>query len=54
MKMYSERDVSYIIQDFLAQHFHFGAVELHIDSLELLEEICEPYGIEVESIVEND
>lgn len=52
MKMYSERDVMYIIQDFLARHFNFAFVELNTDSLELLEEICEPYGIEVENIVE--
>lgn len=52
MKMYSERDIKYIMQDYLAQHFNFGYVELNTDSLELLEEICEPYGIEVENIVE--
>ena len=54
MKMYSERDVMYIVQDFLAQHFNFAAVELNTDSLKLLEEICEfgHYGIEVENIVE--
>lgn len=52
--MYSERDISYIIQDFLSEHFNFAHVELNTDSLELLEEICESYGIEVENIVENN
>lgn len=54
MKMYSERDISYIIQDFLSQHFNFGFVELSADSLEILSKICEPYGIEVKNIIEND
>ena len=54
MKIYSERDVMYIIQDFLAQHFNFAFVELNIDSLKLLEEICESYGIEMENIRKNN
>jgi hypothetical protein len=52
--MYSERDIGYIIQDFLSEHFNFANVELNTDSLESLEEICESYGIEVENIVENN
>lgn len=54
MRMYSEKDIRYIMQDFLAQHFNFDYVELNTDSLELLGEICESYGIEVENIVENN
>ena len=54
MKMYSERDIKYIMQDFLSEHFNFAYVELNAESLELLREICESYGIEVENIVEND
>ena len=54
MKMYSARDVMYIVQDFLAQHFNFAFVELNIDSLKLLEEICESYGIEMENIQKNN
>ena len=54
MKMYSERDIIYILQDFLSQHFNFAFVELNIDSLKLLEEICESYGIEVENIQRNN
>lgn len=54
MKMYSVKDVKYIVQDFLAQHFNFAFVDLNTDSLELIEEICESYGIEVENIVENN
>lgn len=56
MKMYDARDVMYIVQDFLAQHFNFAAVELNIDSLKLLEEICESelYGIEIENIQKNN
>ncbi len=54
MKLYSLSDVRYIVQDYLAQHFNFDRVDLKIDSLEILEEICEPYGIEEENIVENN
>ena len=50
MKMYSGRDVMYIVQKFLAQHFNFAYVELNEDSIEKLEEICESYGIELENI----
>ena len=54
--MYDARDVMYIVQDFLAQHFNFAAVELNIDSLKLVEEICESelYGIEIENIQKNN
>lgn len=52
MKMYSGNDVRHIVELFLAQHFNFSNVDLHVDSVRELEEICEPYGIEVENIVE--
>lgn len=54
MKMYSEKEVQYIVEMFLAQHFGFADVGLHEDSVRNLEEICECYGIEVENIVENN
>lgn len=54
MKMYSEEDVRYIIELFLADHFNFAFVDLNETSIERLKEICEPYGIEVENIVKNN
>lgn len=54
MKMYSGEDVRYIVELFLAQHFNFDSVDLNEDSVEKLQEICEFYGIEVESIVVNN
>ena len=54
MKMYSEIDVENIVEEFLARHFNFVYVELNTDSLKMLGEICESYGIEVENIVENN
>lgn len=53
MKMYSKKDVQHIVELFLAQHFNFAFVDLNEGSIEKLEEICEPYGIEVDNIVEN-
>lgn len=52
MWMYSKQDIKNIVEDFLAEHFNFGAVYLNEESAEELEEICHNYGIEVESIVE--
>lgn len=54
MKMYSERAVRLIVQDFLAEHFGFDCVYLNYESIEKLERICENYGIEVEHIASND
>ncbi len=54
MKLYSGRDVCYIVELFLAKHFNFLDVSLREDSVRELEEICEPYGIEVTNIVENN
>ena len=53
MKLYSSNDVQYIVELFLAKHFNFSDVSLRQDSIRELEEICEPYGIEVPNIVEN-
>ena len=53
MKMYSGNDVQHIIELFLAQHLNFAFVDLNQDSIRELEEICEPYGIEVENIQSN-
>lgn len=52
MKMYSGRDVMYIVQEFLADHFHLDSVSLKADSIIKLKEILDYYGIEVENIVE--
>lgn len=54
MKMYSGNDVQHIIELFLAQHFNFAFIDLNEDSIRTLEEICEPYGIEVENIQKNN
>lgn len=54
MKLYSKNDVQYIVELFLAKHFNFSDVSLRQDSIRELEEICEPYGIEVENVVENN
>jgi hypothetical protein len=54
MKMYSGKDVRYIVELFLAQHFNFAFVDLNEDSVKWLEKICEAYGIEVENIFENN
>lgn len=54
MKMYSGNDVRNIIELFLAQHFNFAFVDLNEDSIEKLQEICEPFATEVENIVENN
>ena len=54
MKMYSQSDVKCIVEEFLAVHLNFGSVDLNYDSVRELEEICEPYGIEVENIIENN
>ncbi len=54
MKLYSGRDVCCIVELFFAKHFNFSDVSLRQDSIRELEEICEPYGIEVENIVENN
>ena len=53
MKMYSGIDVQHIVEVFLAAHFNFSFVDLNEDSVRELEEICEPYGIEVENIQSN-
>jgi hypothetical protein len=53
MKMYSKRDVIYIVEEFLAKHFNFDSVSLNTDSIIELKMICENYGIEVENISEN-
>ena len=52
MKMYSGRDVEYIVEKFLAKHFGFYSISLNTMSIIELEMICEDYGIEVENIVE--
>ena len=52
MWMYSGRDVKNIVEDFLAEHFNFESVYLNEESKEQLEKICNNYGIEVESIME--
>ena len=54
MKMHSGNDVRNIIELFLAQHFNFAFVDLNEDSIEKLQEICEPFATEVENIVENN
>ena len=53
MKMYTKYDVQTIVELFLASHFNFDRVTLTRESLEKLEEICEPYEIEVGNIQEN-
>ena len=53
MKMYSKYDVQTIVELFLASHFNFDRVTLNQESIEKLEEICEPYTIEVGHIKEN-
>ena len=52
MKMYSGRDVEYIVENFLAKHFGFDSISLNTSSIIELKMICEDYGIEVENIVE--
>lgn len=52
MKMYSRRDVIYIVEEFLAKHFNFDSVSLNTDSSIKLKMICDNYGIEVENIAE--
>ena len=52
MKMYSERDVKNIVEDFLACYFDFDSVYLNEKSKEELEMICISYGIEVKNIEE--
>ena len=52
--MYSEEDVRYIVELFLADHFNFAFVDLNETSIERLKAICLPYGIEVENIVKNN
>ena len=54
MKMYSNNDVRYIVELFLAQHFGFSDGSLRQDSIRELEEICEPYGIEIPNISGNN
>lgn len=53
MKMYTKYDVQTIVELFLASHFNFERVTLNQESLEKLEEICEPYEFEVGYIQEN-
>ena len=52
MKMYSRRDVIYIVEEFFAKHFNLDSVSLNRDSVMELKTICENYGVEVENIVE--
>ena len=54
MKMYSGEEIRSIVEIFLAQHFNFAWVDLNEDSIRELEEICEPYGIEVKNIQKNN
>ena len=54
MKMYSGKDVQCIVELFLAEHFNFLDVNLSEDSERKLEELCRPYGVEVENIVGNN
>lgn len=54
MKMYNEFDIQCIVELFLAAHFNFASVDLKRNSIGVLREICESYGIEVENIQENN
>ena len=46
--MYSFREVRYIVESFLADHFRFSYVDLNEESVEKLKEICECYGRETD------
>lgn len=52
MWMYSKKDVQYIVEEFLSEHFNFGDIYLNEDSVKKLKKICSGYGIEVENIEE--
>ena len=54
MKMYTKYDVQTIVELFLASHFNFENVTLNPDSIKKLEEICEPYEIEVGNVQRNN
>lgn len=52
MKMYSGKEVRYILEDFLAEYFNFYSISLNADSIMKLKDILDNYGIEVENIQE--
>lgn len=56
MRMYSGKEVVYIVEDFLAEHLNLDTISLKDESVEMLKEILnkDKYGIEVENIVENE
>ena len=54
MKLYSKREVRYIVENFLAEYLNLDSVSLKDSSVEDLDYICNNYGIEVENIVENN
>lgn len=47
MKMYSEKEVESIVEEFLAKHFNFECVCLNKRSVLELKIICEDYGFEI-------
>ena len=46
-------DLIFIVEEFLAEHFHFDNVTLNRDSIEKLEELIKDYGREIDFIKSN-
>ena len=53
MKIYSEENVKYIVEEFLARLFKLDIAMLDENSIMELKEICDGYGLDVSSICED-
>lgn len=46
-------DLIFIVEEFLAEHFHLDSVTLNRDSIMKLEELIKDYGTEIDFIKSN-
>ena len=49
----TKSDVVFIVEEFLAEHFHFDHVSLNRDSVIKIEELIKEYGKEIDFIKSN-
>lgn len=49
----TKSDVVFIVEEFLAEHFHFDHVSLNHDSIMKIEELMKEYGREIDFIKSN-
>lgn len=49
----TKSDIVFIVEEFLAEHFHLDSVSLNRDSVMKLEELVKEYGKEIDFIKSN-